>query len=71
MVEPKFQQVATVADVPQDTVKPVLLDGLPLLLVSHQVNITALAGVFPAPGEIVLLRREGAGLAVAGRVPSP
>jgi len=35
------------------------------------VNITALAGVFPAPGEIVLLRREGAGLAVAGRVPSP
>ncbi len=45
--------------------------GLPLLLVSHQVNITALTGVFPAPGEIVLLRREGAGLAVAGRVPPP
>jgi 3-phenylpropionate/trans-cinnamate dioxygenase ferredoxin component len=33
MVEPEFQQVATLADVPQDTVKPVLLDGLPLLLV--------------------------------------
>lgn len=41
----------------------------PLLLVSHQVNITALTGVFPAPGEIVLLRRQGGGLAVAGRVP--
>jgi 3-phenylpropionate/trans-cinnamate dioxygenase ferredoxin subunit len=33
MVEPEYQQVATVADVPQDTVKAVLLDGLPLLLV--------------------------------------
>ena len=43
--------------------------GPPLLLVSHQVNITALTGVFPAPGEIVLLRREGTTLAVAGRVP--
>jgi phosphohistidine phosphatase SixA len=41
----------------------------PLLLVSHQVNITALADVVPVPGEIVLLRRTGAGLAVAGRVP--
>ncbi len=41
----------------------------PVLLVSHQVNITALTGVFPAPGEIVLLRRDGDGLEVAGRVP--
>lgn len=41
----------------------------PVLLVSHQVNITALAGVVPVPGEIVLLRRMAGELAVAGRVP--
>jgi 3-phenylpropionate/trans-cinnamate dioxygenase ferredoxin component len=33
MVEPQFKQVATVADVPQDTVKAVTLDDLSLLLV--------------------------------------
>ena len=33
------------------------LDGLspPLILVTHQVNITALTGVFPSSGEIVVL----------------
>ncbi len=31
---------------------------LPLILVTHQVNITALSGVYPASGELVLLRRE-------------
>ncbi len=30
----------------------------PLLLVTHQVNITALTGVFPASGEMVILKRE-------------
>jgi phosphohistidine phosphatase SixA len=29
----------------------------PLVLVSHQVNITALTGVFPSSGELVVLRR--------------
>lgn len=41
----------------------------PVVLVSHQVNITALADVVPVPGELVLLRRAGEGLALAGRVP--
>jgi broad specificity phosphatase PhoE len=31
-----------------------------LLVVTHQVNITALSGVFPASGEIVLMRFEPA-----------
>lgn len=39
----------------------------PLVLVTHQVNITALTGVFPASGEMVFLRREGSGrFTVAG-----
>jgi broad specificity phosphatase PhoE len=35
--------------------------------VTHQVNITALTGVVPAPGEIVIVRAGPAGVAVAGR----
>jgi phosphohistidine phosphatase SixA len=35
--------------------------------VTHQVNITALTGVVPAPGEIVIVRAGPAGAAVAGR----
>jgi phosphohistidine phosphatase SixA len=35
--------------------------------VTHQVNITALTGVVPAPGEIVVVRTGPAGVAVAGR----
>jgi phosphohistidine phosphatase SixA len=30
----------------------------PLVLVSHQVNITALTGIFPSSGELVVLQRE-------------
>lgn len=40
----------------------------PVVLVSHQVNITALADVFPSPGELLVLRRAGSGVAVAGRM---
>lgn len=32
-----------------------------LVLVTHQVNITALTGIFPASGEIVVLRRLASG----------
>ncbi|MBP0445328.1 histidine phosphatase family protein [Roseomonas sp. SSH11] len=39
-----------------------------LFVSTHQVNITALTGVFPASGEGVVLRREGDGLVVAGRI---
>ena len=50
-----------------------LLGSLPRdaasVLVTHQVNITALTGVFPASGEIVALRLEpDGGYAVAGRL---
>lgn len=41
----------------------------PVVLVTHQVNITALTRVYPASGEIVVLRREEPGrFAVAGRI---
>jgi hypothetical protein len=30
----------------------------PVILVTHQVNITALTGVHPAPGEIVIFRLD-------------
>jgi phosphohistidine phosphatase SixA len=33
----------------------------PLVLVTHQVNITALTGVYPASGELVIIRRTGDG----------
>ena len=41
---------------------------MPTLLVTHQVNITALTGVFPASGEVLVLRREAGRLAVVARV---
>ena len=41
---------------------------LPLVLVTHQVNITALTGVFPASGEIIVLRVDGDTPSVAGRI---
>lgn len=40
----------------------------PAVLVTHQVNITALTNVFPADGEMVVLWRGPDGYAVAGRV---
>ena len=40
----------------------------PLVLVTHQVNITALSGIFPASGEIVVLRADGDTLMVVGRM---
>lgn len=43
-------------------------DGV-LALVTHQVNITALTGIFPAEGEAVVLRpRAGAGFDIVGRI---
>jgi phosphohistidine phosphatase SixA len=41
----------------------------PLVLVTHQVNITALSDVYPSTGELVILRREGSGeLTVLGSI---
>lgn len=43
-----------------------------VILVTHQVNITALTGVFPASGEMVVLRRDDSGaVATVGRLPPP
>lgn len=39
-----------------------------LVAVTHQVNVTALTGVFPSSGEGVVLGRGGGGLVVVGRV---
>jgi 8-oxo-(d)GTP phosphatase len=40
----------------------------PIVLVTHQVNITSFTGVFPGSGEIVVVGREGDGVVVRGRV---
>jgi phosphohistidine phosphatase SixA len=41
----------------------------PLILVTHQVNITAFSGIFPDSGEIVLMRRSADGrFEVAGSI---
>ena len=44
----------------------------PTVLVTHQVNITALTGVFPAAGEIVVVRTTRAGtISVVGTLKMP
>lgn len=51
--------------------------GLPpsgplVILVSHQVNVTALTGIFPASGEGVVLDGRGGGpVSAVGRLPAP
>lgn len=41
----------------------------PLVLVTHQVNITALTGIFPNSGEMVIIRRSsGAEIEVVGTI---
>jgi len=41
----------------------------PLVLVTHQVNITALTGVYPGSGELVIVHRSNAGdLTVVGTI---
>lgn len=40
-----------------------------LVLVTHQVNITALTGVFPSEGEVLVLKpKPGAGFDIVGRI---
>jgi broad specificity phosphatase PhoE len=39
-----------------------------LILVTHQVNITALTGLYPAEGEMIVLTPRGGDFTVAGRV---
>ena len=39
-----------------------------LVVVTHQVNISALTGVYPASGEGVVLKPQGDGVAVVGRI---
>jgi phosphohistidine phosphatase SixA len=40
----------------------------PLVVVTHQVNVTGLTGIVPASGEGVALRRVGENFEVAGRI---
>lgn len=42
--------------------------GKPLIMVTHQVNITALSGVYPRSGEIIVVRPDGGQITVIGRV---
>jgi hypothetical protein len=37
------------------------------VLVTHQVNITALTGIFPAEGEVLILKRDLDNLSVVAR----
>ncbi len=49
-----------------------LAEGRTVVLVTHQVVISALTGVYPASGEIVVVRRvAGGGVEVVGRIPPP
>ncbi len=43
----------------------------PLVVVTHQVNITALTGFVPASGEGVVVERDGSSLKVVGRIAAP
>jgi broad specificity phosphatase PhoE len=44
--------------------------GKPLVMVTHQVNITALANVYPGSGEIIVVRPDKGRLTVVGRIPT-
>nr|WP_321442611.1 histidine phosphatase family protein [uncultured Cohaesibacter sp.] len=39
-----------------------------LVIITHQVNITALTGIFPSSGEGIVVRLEGDAIKVVGRV---
>jgi hypothetical protein len=39
-----------------------------LIVISHQVNITALTGIFPASGQGLVLAGNGKGLTLLGRI---
>jgi len=43
----------------------------PVVMVTHQVNITALTGIVPASGEMLILQREADGVRVLARLPDP
>jgi len=43
------------------TLQALPAQGAPVVMVTHQVNITALTGVFPRSGEIVVLARDADG----------
>lgn len=45
--------------------------GRNLVLVTHQVNITAVSGVTPMMGEAVVMRVQGAALQLVGRLQAP
>jgi phosphohistidine phosphatase SixA len=61
------QTAALTVRIKQD--KPLRAAGNPLVLVTHQVNITALTGVFPRSGEIVVARFSDKGdIDVLGRL---
>lgn len=45
-----------------------LKTSAPVVLVTHQVNITGLTGVFPASGEIIFVSVTGRTLSVRGRL---
>ena len=54
-----------------EAVRAMALDK-PAMLVTHQVNITALTGVIPRSGEIVVARPDGDdALEVVGKIPPP
>lgn len=42
-----------------------------VLIVTHQVNITALTGIVPRSGEIIITRMQGDALRVLDRLPPP
>jgi broad specificity phosphatase PhoE len=42
--------------------------GKPLVMVTHQVNITALTGVYPRSGEIIVVRPENGRFSVMGKI---
>lgn len=48
-----------------------LPEGTVAVLVTHQVNITALSGVYPSSGEIIVGRPEGEMFTVIGRIALP
>lgn len=64
-----FFQNRSTADVQTDATAQIAKDANgPVMMVAHQVNITALTGVFPSSGEIVVFRATDQGIEVLGQI---
>ncbi len=63
-----FADRSTSASLTRDTLRAIGTANDRVMLVTHQVNITALTGVYPSSGEVIVIRVEDGSVTVLGRI---